>query len=514
MDLSSLPLRRRLLLVFVVTSAVLSILAIVVGLQYLLSFTSAIRVQDRLTPATELADNLIATQSAASGDLSDYVLTGRQRALDAHINAREAADSLLRALEATVEGDSQLIGQLAAVRAAQQSWVTNDAEPTLQLMEAGDRSDAARATNRPRAWQSFDEMLATTTDFRDGIQAARAEARDRTNAFTRQLGLWLALLAVLVLAALAGAFVAVNSWVVQPLLAIRRDLASAAVGAHTHPISPTGPPELAAVALDAENLRRSLVAEIDEARAARSGLAQSAPLVSELRSVFLPAQEPTITGLSVAGTSSSAEGVLSGDWWDMFEVSGGRLAVVIGDTSGHGTSATLTALRIRDLVRAALKAQTSPRIAAQMAASTFDNDDNFVTMFIAVIDPGTSSMTFVNSGHQPAVIVTHDKTVRLCEGTGPLLSNLGGSWEEQVLPFHVGDVFLAFTDGLIEGHGPGGSDIDPQDLARIVKAMDAPIRRDAPEVLSRVISAVRERADNWQRDDMTVVTVGHVGMAL
>ncbi len=514
MELSSLSLRRRLLLAFIAASAVLSIVAIVVGLQYLLSFSNAIRVQDRLTPATELADNLIATQSAASGDVSDYVLTGRQRALDSYSNSIEAADSLLRALEATLQGDSPLLGQLAGVRAAQQTWVTNDAEPTLRLMEEGNRSDAARATNRPRAWQSFDEMIATTTDFRDNIQAQRADAREQTNAFTRQLGLWLVLLAALLLATLAGAFVAVNGWVVQPLIAIRRDLSKAATGAHTHPISPAGPPELEAVALDAENLRRSLVAEIDEARAARSGLAQQAPLVNELRAAFLPSHIPEIPGLSIGGTSSSAEGVLSGDWWDMFEVGNGQLAMVLGDTSGHGTSATLTALRIRDLTRAALKANTPPRVAAQMAASTFDNDDNFVTMFIGLVDPGNSSITFVNAGHQPAVIVTHDKAVRLCEGTGPLLSALGGSWVELALPFDPGDVLLAFTDGLIERHGPGRSDLDPQDLVRIIKALDAPIRRDAPEVLARVISAVRERADEWQRDDMTAVTVGHVVMAL
>lgn len=514
MNIESLPLRRRLLVGFIAAVGLISVLALVVGLQYLLSFNGGLQLQERLTPATELANSLITAQAAASGDLSDYVLTGRERALDAHLASMETTDSLIRALEATLEGDTELISRLTGVRAAQQVWVDNDVEPTLRFMERGDTAAAARATNRPRAWESFDEMIATTTEFRDTIESLRNEARDSTSAFSRQLGLWLVFLAVVLLGVMGAGFFAVNSWVVQPLLVIRRDIARATEADHTHPISPVGPPELQVVASDAENLRRSLVAEIDEVRAARIGLAQGAPLAVELEAAFTQPPLPRLPQLSVAGTSSSAEGVVSGDWWDMFVVEGDRLAVVVGDTSGHGTAATLTALRTRDLIRAGLNTGSSPQRSVELAASSFDNASNFVTVFVAIINPADRSMTYVNAGHQPPVIVTVDKQVRSCTRTGPLLSSLGGAWAAEVLPFEVGDLLLAFTDGLIEGHGPDGMDLDPEDLARLIKAMDAPIRRDTPEVLARVIAQVRDRAGNWYRDDMTAVTVVHSGMAL
>jgi serine phosphatase RsbU (regulator of sigma subunit)/CHASE3 domain sensor protein len=513
-NVDSLPLRRRLFFGFVGAVGLISILTLVVGLQYLLSFNGALKLQQRLTPATELADSLMTAQSSASGDLSDYVLTGRQRALDAHIASLEYADSLIRALEATLEGDAELIGRLAGVRAAQQVWVDNDVTPTLALMEEGDTSAAARSTNRPRAWESFDDMLATTTDFRDTIEGLRDEVRSSTNAFTRQLGLWLVFLAAVLLAVMGASFVVVNSWVIQPLLGIRKDLEKAAANDHTHPIDPVGPPELQAVATDAENLRRSLVSEIDEVRAARTGLAQGAPLAAELEAAFSQPELPQIAGLSIAGTSRTAEGVVSGDWWDMFVLPDGRLAVVIGDTSGHGTGATLTALRTRDLIRACLRAGDTPLRAVQVAGSSFDEDDNFVTAFVAALDPIAGSLEYVNAGHQPAVIVTAGKEVTLCTRTGPLLTALGGDWSQQTVSFKASDLLLAFTDGLIEGHGPDGVDLDPDALARMIKAMDGPVRKDASEVLARVVAQVRERAGNWYRDDMTVVTVGHVGMAL
>ena len=514
MNIESLPLRRRLFFMFAGAVALISILTLIVGLQYVFSFNGGLRLQERLTPATELADSLITAQASASGDLSDYVLTGRQRALNAHIASLETAESLIRALEATLQGDAELIGQLAGVRAAQQAWVDNDVTPTLALMEEGDRSDAARATNRPRAWESFDDMLATTIDFRDTIESLRDDARSSTNAFARQLGLWLVFLAVVLLAVMGAAFVAVNSWVIQPLLAIRKDMEKATANDHTHPIAAVGPPELQAVATDAENLRRSLVSEIDEVRAARTGLAQGAPLAAELEAAFVQPELPQVAGLSIAGTSSTAEGVVSGDWWDMFVMPDGRLAVVVGDTSGHGTRAALTALRTRDLIRAGLRIGENPLHAIELTASSFNGDDNFVTAFVAAIDPASGSLDYVNAGHQPAVIVTAGKDVALCTRTGPLLSELGGDWGQETLPFKAGDLLLAFTDGLIEGHGPEGADLDPDALARMIKAMDGPVRKDASEVLARVVAQVRERAGNWYRDDMTVVTVGHVGMAL
>ena len=514
MDIGSMPLRRRILLVFTAGITLVLVVAIAVGVQYAVSTSSAQRLQDRLTPATELADALLTAQFAASADLTDYVLTGRERFLDSHAAALQQATSTLGSLDVTVDADEKLLAELALVSTAQALWVANDVEPTLRLMADGRTSEAVRATTRPRASAAFDAMIAATTEFGDMLESQRDAARTSSNAFTRQIGFWLIVLATVLLGALAAVLIAANRWIVNPLSAIRRDIADATGGTHTHPITPSGPPELAAVATDAENLRRSLVAEIDEARAARTGLTQAAPLAAELQQAFTPSAIPAIPGLSLAGTTSTAEGVVSGDWWDLIPLGSDRLGLVVGDTSGHGTSATLTALRTRDILRAALRNGSSPQGAIELAASAFDEDRNFVTVFIAIIDAASSSLTFVNAGHQPPVLITAAKDTQHLGRTGPLLSALGGDWIDQIRAFDIGDVLLAYTDGLIEGQGPDGNDLAADDLARIIKALDAPVRRDASEVLARVIAQIRERASNWHRDDMTAVTVGHVGMAL
>ncbi len=509
-----MTLRRRILVVFAAAAGLVSMVAVTVGVEYSISTSAGQRLQSQLTPATELADGLLTAQFAATGDLNDYVLTGREQNLRAHATALDTADAILSDLETILERDPRLIAELTLVRAAQDTWIANDVEPTLQLMSQGRTAEAARATNGDDARDAFDLMITATSTFGDVLEVRRDEARDRNNAFIRQVGFWLILMAAALLGVLGAALVASNRWVVNPLLAIRRDLARATMDAHTHPIAPAGPPELVAVAGDAENLRRSLVAEIDQVRAARTGLAQGAPLAVELQQAFAQPALPATPHLSIAGTTSSAEGVVSGDWWDVLAMDGGRLGVVVGDTSGHGTRATLTALRTRDIVRAALRSGSGAQQAVELAASSFDDDGNFVTTFVAVVDPIGRSVQFVNAGHQPPVIVTHDNNVHRLGRTGPLLSALGGQWEQETIPFASGDVLFAYTDGLIEGTGFDGGDLDADEVARVIRGLDAPVRRDAHEVLARVIARIRERAPDWHRDDMTAVTIGHVGMAL
>ena len=514
MNLRALPLRRRLAYVLAASTGLVFIIGLIVGIQYLASYNGAINLQQRLTPAAELADNLLLAQSSASGDLSDYVLTDRKRALTAHETSVEMADSLIRSLEATFDGDPGLLGQLAGVRAAQQVWLNDDATPTLAFMADGKASEAARATNLPKAWDAFDSMIATTTDLRDSIEEQRASARTTVDSFARQLGIWLFILAVVVVVLVALASMATSRWVLTPLTRLRRDLTRAARVPHTHPVSILGPPELQAVAQDAEDLRRTLVAEIDEANAAREGLVQDAPLVAAMQTVMAAPTAATVDGVLVAGTSTSAEGVLAGDWWDAIALDGQRLALVVADTSGHGTGAVLTALRTRDLLRAGLASGLEPARAMTMALGGIGDDGNFVTAFLCVIDPVNHNLTYCNAGHQPPVIVTPDKETVICGGTGPLLSSLGGEWTDQVVDFSTGTLLVAYTDGLIEGTSPSGGDLTAEDLGRIIRTLDGPVRQDPTEVLNRVVSHIREHASVWHRDDVTAVVAGCPVMAL
>ena len=82
------------------------------------------------------------------------------------------------------------------------------------------------------------------------------------------------------------------------------------------------------------------------------------------------------------------------------------------------------------------------------------------------------------------------------------------------MPFEPGNLLIAYTDGLVENRAPDGGDLNVDDVSRIVREFERPVRLDSSEVLSRVVSSIREHAGTLDTDDVTAVVIGHPLMAL
>jgi len=247
------------------------------------------------------------------------------------------------------------------------------------------------------------------------------------------------------------------------------------------------------------------VHEIDEAESARQGLVQDAPLVAAMQAELAAHAAPAVAGLAVAGSSQSAEGVVAGDWWDCVSRPDGALALVVADVSGHGPHASVTAVRVRSVLRSALRSGLGLEQAVAMAADSCAEDEHFVTAILLELDPDAGTLTWCNAGHHPAIVVTRDKDADLCEPTGPLISSLGGQWSVRSRAFARGDVVVAFTDGLVESRNADGDELEASKVAQFIRGVDAPVREQPSELIARLLAQVRHRAADWRRDDVTVV---------
>ena len=90
--------------------------------------------------------------------------------------------------------------------------------------------------------------------------------------------------------------------------------------------------------------------------------------VGVLQSALLPALPERIGGARVSAAYRPAEGLAAGgDFYDAFELPGGRTGVLVGDVAGHGRDAVpLTAL-VRYNLRAYLAAGLPPRATLHVA---------------------------------------------------------------------------------------------------------------------------------------------------
>lgn len=504
----NVTLRVRVVIVAIITALGLIGIGFVVYVQYTVTAKVAQAVHDDLSPATDATAALSLAQANASANLSDFVFLDRNASLVAYRASIAQASALLDQIEATLPTTlPDLRGKVTAARAAQNAWAATDAEPTITLATSGKQSRAVRTTNSAEAWQTYQEMTKASTALNQAVNDERDTAAEALSVVNSLLGGTLVAIGVIILIGLALFLLGLHRWVLGPLTRVRHDLQeAAAIPGHETPISPVGPPELRDVAVDAELLRRNLVEEIDQARAAREGLAQDAPLVAAMEAE-LSAPAARTPGLAVHGVCQSAEGVMAGDWWDAVPRPGGSTAIVVADVSGHGPAATVTALRVRAILRSALLAGLPLTQAVEMSAASCADDTHFVTAIILELWPASSELSWVNAGHHPAIVVDEHRRAYLCDPTGPLISSLGGSWTQGRGPFGPQDVVVAYTDGLVESRNSEGDELESSAVAQLIRGLEPAVRTNPQELVARLLAEVRHRAADWRTDDVTVVAV-------
>jgi sigma-B regulation protein RsbU (phosphoserine phosphatase) len=324
---------------------------------------------------------------------------------------------------------------------------------------------------------------------RDITQAAPIVSTSMTR--TRALLRFTFVFETVLLAALVGfILLGLSQRVIRPLNALRSDLRAAAHD-HLHVIASAGPEEIAQVATDAEQLRRSLVNQTDLTEQSTNALHHQAPAAAAIRASLERGIHP-VSGF--AGYSRPTEGVIAGDWWWAGVRSDGNRIFAIADVSGHGVNAGVMAIESRSIVSTALASFVPlDEIAQALVRHTWD-EGKFLTLFMGVI--GNERLEFCSAGHEYSCILNSTGQF-LLPPTGPVVSNLGGRWTTSSVPFNATSVFLAATDGLIE---PTSTTQVDQWFAQAASAHPS-----APEnSLMHLLSASRKATEGWP-DDLTVI---------
>ena len=236
-------------------------------------------------------------------------------------------------------------------------------------------------------------------------------------------------------------------------------------------------------------------------------------VVETLQRSLLPPSLPLVPAFTMAARylPAQADARVGGDWYDVIVLEGGRVAVAIGDVSGHGIRAAALMGQLRNALRAYAFEGYGPSVATSRLDSLVRQLESgwFATFAYAVIEPDHDMVTIANAGHPSPVLVSPEGEARfLDEGRGSPLGTARSedAFGEAIYELPAGSLLFFYTDGLVERRGTPLLD-SLENLRKVVEAGPA-----EPEALcEHVRSALL--GDEPPRDDVAFIAVRLIPLA-
>ncbi|MBR9971290.1 SpoIIE family protein phosphatase [Magnetospirillum sulfuroxidans] len=227
-------------------------------------------------------------------------------------------------------------------------------------------------------------------------------------------------------------------------------------------------------------------------------------LAADIQRAMLPPERPA--EFPIHGINLAARGV-SGDFFDVVELPGGKLAFAIADVSGKGMNAALLMAKTASLFRCLAKRLDGPAavlsaIDAELAETS--SAGMFVTMIAGILDPAAGTVVLANAGHEPPLLCCGARQERIDDGMPPLgivPELFAQGCPESIIDLNGGTLYL-FTDGLTEAgnsHGMLGAD-------GVARRLMPHRVRPAPDRLRALVSQIVDDGMTL-KDDLTMVVI-------
>lgn len=232
---------------------------------------------------------------------------------------------------------------------------------------------------------------------------------------------------------------------------------------------------------------------------------------------LLPSESPKLQDFEVAGWNEPANQT-GGDYFDWQSLPDGRLAISLGDATGHGIGPALVSSLCRAYARASLIVddehhQVLDRLNRLLAADLSTN--RFVTFALIFLDPAKSEVEVLSAGHGPILWYQHaTHEVENLEAQGIPLGMIAGVSYEKALVRKLApnDMIVLVTDGFYEWENTSGQEFGLHRLESVVlQSHDC----SAEELISRLRFSVEDFCGGTeQKDDLTAVVLKRKGVAM
>ncbi len=240
----------------------------------------------------------------------------------------------------------------------------------------------------------------------------------------------------------------------------------------------------------------------------RLSLKNDLEIARDIQRAMLPKGPFEADGIEAFGMTRPANTV-GGDFYDLIPLRDGRVLIALGDVAGKGSPAALLMALLLAILRTLADEELEPaelvrRLNVQVmkqAPST-----RFITLFLAVFDPMTGELRFVNAGQNPPLLRrAAGGYERLREGGVALGMFDRSQYTAGRVQLKPADVLVMYSDGITEAENSAGQPFDEQGLEQVV---DTRTWGSAKELGWATFEAVERHTEEGRLlDDLTVLVV-------
>jgi serine phosphatase RsbU (regulator of sigma subunit) len=262
---------------------------------------------------------------------------------------------------------------------------------------------------------------------------------------------------------------------------LHKGVSRLAKGDFTARVRPRSRDQVGVLARNFNDMAVQLQASLDE-REKRMALEEELRIAREVQMRLLPDLASMDLPAKVEATILPAKEV-AGDYYDLFPLADGRLAFLVADVSGKGTSAAFYAAEVKGMSAALDKAALGPaEVAGRINALWTQAHQRkvFLTLVYGVFTPGDGRFALVRCGHPEPLLRRADGRVEFLKpaglGIGLSAQRFGGALEVCEGQLAEGDALVLCTDGLTEAMDAGGRLYGLDRLAALLSGTEDDLR--------------------------------------
>jgi serine phosphatase RsbU (regulator of sigma subunit) len=240
----------------------------------------------------------------------------------------------------------------------------------------------------------------------------------------------------------------------------------------------------------------------------------------EIQADFLPREIPQFPGWELSSFFRAAREV-AGDFYDVFELGNGKLALLLGDVTDKGVGSALFMALFRSLLRSAMmeysltrrdEGAPQPEARLEPAVSLVNSyicqvhgSAMFATLFFGVLDIDSGELTYINAGHDYPYLLRRGDVLAQLNTTGPAVGAIDlAGFATRTVRFEPGDALVVYSDGIIDAQDGRGERFEQHRWLALLGESPQGSLKWIDHLTSRVLDFIGEAS---QYDDISLLTV-------